>query len=278
MPRTSLRQAGSGHLACDGRESRAVGKRQASLLSLVTHSAKRASGMNRDPFNIRRSPLPAFQLLRNGADTIQRTASQASQRIVSAIGESDDLGQKKKIDDEPKILLEDSSASTMSYALPQNGPTQRHPDQWSRAGQNGHSEGGIGEKMNNMFNGERRDSLPMYKDKPFGYPGSSRRSAWKKKRTVGLVLGTLAGLSWWFGVLSPLSYLSGDGETKTSSSSSSSWTLFGSSKPTTNWDERAQSVREAFQLSWTGYEKYAWGMFCLLRRCRCDRLKAETDG
>jgi hypothetical protein len=224
--------------------------------------------MNRDPFNIRRSPLPAFQLLRNGADTLQRTASQASQRIVSVIGELDDgVGQKKKLDDDdddgPETIDEDSTAatSTMSYALPQNGPTQRHPDQWSRAGQNGHSEGGIGEKMNNMFNPERRDSLPMYKDKPFGH--SSRKSAWKKKRTVGLVLGSLAGLSWWFGVLSPLSYLSGDAEVKTSSSksSSSSWSLFGSSKPTTNWDDRAQTVKEAFQLSWAGYEKYAWGMF-----------------
>ena len=220
--------------------------------------------MNRDPFNVRRSPLPAFQLLRNGADTLQRTASQASQRIVSVIGEADDIGQKKKLDDEAETVLEDNRASTMSYALPQNGTTQRHPDQWSRGGV---AEGGIGEKMNNMFGSERRDSLPMYKDKPFGYPGSSRRSAWKKKRTVGLVLGTLAGLSWWFGVLSPLSYLSGDGEAKVSSSSpssSSSWSLFGSSKPTTNWDERAQSVREAFQLSWAGYEKYAWGMFCRL--------------
>jgi mannosyl-oligosaccharide alpha-1,2-mannosidase len=224
--------------------------------------------MNRDPFNVRRSPLPAFQLLRNGADTIQRTASQASQRIVSAIGEPepDEVGQKKKVDDELEDTQEDISAATMSYALPQNGPTQRHPDQWSRGGQNGQSEGGFGEKMNNMFNPERRDSLPMYKDKPFGYPGSSRRSAWKKKRTVGLVLGSLAGLSWWFGVLSPLSYLSGDGGAKTTPSSSSSWSLFGNSKPTTNWDERAQSVREAFQLSWTGYEKYAWGMLCRLEQ------------
>jgi hypothetical protein len=219
--------------------------------------------MNRDPFNVRRSPLPAFQLLRNGADTLQRTASQASQRIVSVIGEPDEVGQKKKQTyEEPETIAEDSStSSTMSYALPQNGPTQRHPDQWSRAGQNGHSEGGIGEKMNNMFNPERRDSLPMYKDKPFGH--SSRKSAWKKKRTVGLVLGSLAGLSWCFGVLSPLSYLSGDGEVKitSSKSSSSSWSLFGSSKPTTNWNDRAQTVKEAFQLSWSGYEKYAWGMF-----------------
>jgi hypothetical protein len=57
--------------------------------------------MNRDPFNIRRSPLPAFQLLRNSADTIQRTANQASQRIVSAIGDTtNDIGLRKKVDDE----------------------------------------------------------------------------------------------------------------------------------------------------------------------------------
>jgi hypothetical protein len=221
--------------------------------------------MNRDPFNIRRSPLPAFQLLRNGADTIQRTANQASQRIVSAIGETaDDIGLKKKSDndgDEPESTIEETRASTMSYALPQNGPTQRHPDQWSRAGQDGHTEGGISEKMTNMFNPERRGSLPMYKDKPFGH--SSKKSAWKKKRTVGLVLGTLGGLSWWFGVLSPLSYISGGGE---AGGSAWSWSLFGASKSKTNWDARAQSVREAFQLSWAGYEKYAWGMSF---RCGC---------
>lgn len=220
--------------------------------------------MNRDPFNVRRSPLPAFQLLRNGADTIQRTANEASQRIASAIGDTNDIGLKKKSDDEPGFTDQVSSASTMSYALPQNGPTQRHPDQWSRAGQNGHGEGGISEKVTNMFNTERRDSLPMYKDKPFGYSGSSRRSAWRKKRTVGLVLGSLAGLSWWFGILSPLSYISGESETKTSSS----WSLFGASKSSVDWNARAQSVREAFQLSWAGYEKYAWGTFrpCLNTR------------
>ena len=110
-----------------------------------------------------------------------------------------------------------------------------------------------------MFNTERRDSLPMYKDKPFGYSGSSRRSAWRKKRTVGLVLGSLAGLSWYFGILSPLSYFAGESEGR--SSSSSSWSLFGTSKSNVDWDARAQSVREAFQLSWAGYEKFAWGMF-----------------
>lgn len=216
--------------------------------------------MNRDPFNIRRSPSPALHLLRNGANTLQRTATQASQRIVSAIGEADDIGLGKKRDDGPDTLsVEEGNAATMSYALPQNGPTQRHPDQWSRVGQNGHDEGGISEKMSNMFNPERRDSLPMYKDKPYGYPGSSRRLPWfRKKRTVGVILGSLALLSWWFGVLSPLSYVSGN-EAKKPASSSSSWSLFGSSKSKVDWEERAQTVKEAFQISWAGYEKYGWG-------------------
>lgn len=219
--------------------------------------------MNRDPFNVRRSPSPALHLLRNGANTIQRTASQASQRIVSAIGEADEIGLGKKRDDGPETLSaeEEGKAATMSYALPQNGPTQRHPEQWSRAGQNGHTEGGISEKVNNMFNPERRDSLPMYKDKPYGYPGSSRKLPWfRKKRTVGMILGSLALMSWWFGILSPLSYVSGDGQKKPASSSSS-WSLFGGSKPKVNWEERAQSVKEAFQISWAGYEKFGWGTF-----------------
>lgn len=216
--------------------------------------------MNRDPFNVRRSPSPALHLLRNGANTLQRTATQASQRIVSAIGEADDIGFGKKNDDVPDTTaVHEDNATTMSYGLPQNGATQRHPDQWSRAGQDGHSEGGISEKMNNMFNPERRDSLPMYKDKPYGYPGSSRRLPWfRKKRTVGVILGFLALLSWWFGVLSPLSYVSGDGEKSTKPARSSSW--FGTSKPKVDWDERAKSVKEAFQISWAGYEKFGWGM------------------
>jgi mannosyl-oligosaccharide alpha-1,2-mannosidase len=62
-----------------------------------------------------------------------------------------------------------------------------------------------------------------------------------------------------------LSYISGEGEAQ----STSSWSLFGSSsKSKTNWDARAQSVREAFQLSWAGYEKYAWGM-CFSYGCCC---------
>ncbi|OQO07459.1 hypothetical protein B0A48_07156 [Cryoendolithus antarcticus] len=150
----------------------------------------------------------------------------------------------------------------MSYALPQNGPTHRQPDQWSKAGEGGQSGSGLSEKISGVFNSDRRDSLPMYKDKPAGH-GSRRQPWFRKKRTIGVVLGSLAGASWWFGVLSPLSYFSSSGEAvkgTSSSKSGSSWSLLGSSKTSNvNWDERAERVKDAFKISWSGYEKYAWG-------------------
>jgi len=124
----------------------------------------------------------------------------------------------------------------------------------------------MSEKMTDMFNTSRRDSLPMYKDKPKGFYGSSRRLPWfRKKRTVAVVLGSLAGLSWWFGILSPLSYFSSSSEADATGSKSalsgSSWSLLAGGKgEKIDWDKRAERVKDAFKISWAGYEKYAWGM------------------
>ena len=215
---------------------------------------------NRDPFNLRTSS-PALHLLRTGANTVQQRALQASQIIVAAVQAPDDIGLSKKQEEED-VVVDGESAATMSYALPQNGPTHRHGDNWSRAGEGGKSDNGIGEKMSNMFNTDRRDSLPMYKDKPTGYFGNSRRLPWfKKKRNVAIALGSLAGLSWWFGILSPLSYFSSGGEASTTKSGGSWGLLSGSKGAKVDWDERADKVRDAFKISWAGYEKYAWGTF-----------------
>lgn len=218
---------------------------------------------NRDPFNLRNSS-PALQLLRSSANTVQQRALQASQKIVAAVQAPDDIGLSKKQQDIDSSV-EDASAETMSYTLPQNGPTHRHGDNWSRAGEGGKSDSGIGEKMSSMFNTDRRDSLPMYKDKPTGYFGNSRRLPWfKRKRNVAIALGSMAGLSWWFGILSPLSYFSSAGETS-AAKSSGSWGLMTGKGSKVDWDDRANSVRDAFKISWEGYEKYAWGMFYLAR-------------
>lgn len=99
----------------------------------------------------------------------------------------------------------------------------------------------------------------MYKDKPYAYPRGNRKVPWfRRRRTIALALVTLAGASWWFGILSPLSYLSkGDAGATKSSKTTSSW--FG--KPAVGWDERAERVKDAFKLSFSGYEKYAWGTY-----------------
>ncbi|KAI7189820.1 hypothetical protein KC316_g6090, partial [Hortaea werneckii] len=74
---------------------------------------------------------------------------------------------------------------------------------------------------------------------------------------MGLVLAGLAGLSWYFGILSPLSYLSGSSSgVEGKKSTSSSW--FGGSTAA-DWDARAEQVREAFRTSFADYEKYGWG-------------------
>lgn len=153
----------------------------------------------------------------------------------------------------------------MAYPA-QNGATHRHPELWQSSGQSRYapeasSNGSISEKIGDMFHGDRRNSLPMYKDKPYAYPGGRRRIPWfRQKRAFALVLAGLAGLSWWLGILSPLSLLtSGDAKATTAGKkTSSSWNLFGSAP--VDWDERAEKVKEAFKMSFADYEKHAWGM------------------
>ncbi|KAK5720313.1 mannosyl-oligosaccharide alpha-1,2-mannosidase [Elasticomyces elasticus] len=148
----------------------------------------------------------------------------------------------------------------MAYQPP-SGPTHRHGDSWqasgqSRFGANGYAPAGVGEKLGDIFGGERKSSLPMYKDKPYAYP-SGRRPPWfRRKRVLGLILASLAGLSWWFGILSPLSYITGGSDAAVVKKSKSSW--FGGIG-VVDWDERAERVKNAFRVSYNDYEKHAWG-------------------
>ncbi|KAK4553005.1 mannosyl-oligosaccharide alpha-1,2-mannosidase [Recurvomyces mirabilis] len=149
----------------------------------------------------------------------------------------------------------------MAY-VSQTGPTQRHTDNWqsshSRFDINGQGNGSITDKISDVFGGDRKNSLPMYKDKPFQYPGGRRKMPWyRRKRIIAGLLMSLATLSWWFGILSPLSYITGGSEKAPEKKSQSSWSLFGGG--IVDWDDRAQKVKEAFQLSFSDYEKHAWG-------------------
>lgn len=209
---------------------------------------------NRDPFNLRKTS-PALSLLRNSAATAASKTATVSRLAVLAAQDVAEIGRKtieKAIEPAPP------STANMSYGLPQNGPTHRHGDTWRPKGV---ESGSVTDKMSSMFGADSKSSLPMYKDKPYAYPGSGRKMPiYRRKRVLAAVLLSLAGLSYWLGILSPLSYLqSGKSEKATQSKSGSSWGLFGSSEDTVDWDGRRERVKDAFKLSWAGYEKYAWG-------------------
>lgn len=131
------------------------------------------------------------------------------------------------------------------------------------------AEPGIGEKVSNMFTSDKSQQLPMYKDKPYNYAGGKGGARWmRRKRTLGGVLAGLALLSWWFGILSPLSWASssssssGGAEVKSKNpsktTSTSTWSFFGSSEAA-DWSSRAEKVKDVFKISFAGYEKYGWG-------------------
>lgn len=151
----------------------------------------------------------------------------------------------------------------MSLSLPKNVPSFNNPQRgledayWGSSGisriQNGHTGNGIGGKLDAFFD---KRQLPMYKDKPYNYSASRKNTGWYQRKRIFVVaiLGIL-GLAYWFGIFSSVANVAPVG-----SSGPTSWTwgsASGSSK--VNWDDRRQKVKEAFMLSWDGYEKHAWG-------------------
>lgn len=136
--------------------------------------------------------------------------------------------------------------------------TQRaHEDSYWKT-QNGHSHdgnGGLGSKLNGYGFGDKRE-LPMYKDKPYNYAGSKRTTPFYLRWRIasGAIL-TLLALAYFFGVFSSWTV-----KPKSRSVGKSSWNWLGGQEVAVDWDERREKVKEAFILSWDGYEKYAWGM------------------
>jgi len=119
------------------------------------------------------------------------------------------------------------------------------------------SGGGVTDRIGGMFDSkDRRSSLPMYKDKPFQYPGSSRKVAWFKSKRIlaGIGLSTLA-LFYWLGLFSSTQ----DVQANIAAGGRSTKSWFSPTKGKVDWNQRRERVKEAFQQSWAGYEKHAWG-------------------
>ena len=158
----------------------------------------------------------------------------------------------------------------MSFSLPKNVPSftssqrQYEDGYWGHSGQvhrqNGHTTHGMGDKINGFF--DKRE-LPMYKDKPYSYAASRRqRSLFKRKRVIFVAVSLVVFLAYWF-----TSSSSAEIPKSVKKNGASAWSWMKKpSGPTVDWDERRERVKDAFILSWDGYEQYAWGMCRRLRR------------
>ena len=136
--------------------------------------------------------------------------------------------------------------------------TQRGLEESYWRTQNGHSEtgsGGFGNKLGGYGFKDKRE-LPMYKDKPYNYAGSRRNTpSYQRWRIIGGVILGMTALAYWLGMFSSPTITP-----KRKSTSKGSWSWLGGQEAAVDWDERREKVKDAFILSWDGYEKYAWGM------------------
>jgi hypothetical protein len=159
----------------------------------------------------------------------------------------------------------------MGFEVPRNVPSFDAPQRamedhvWGGSGRSRfpQQDGGVGayaEKLGSAVFGEGNSGgrdLPMYKDKP--YYAQRRRRGLEKYRPLLLLVGVVALLMWFLG------FFSSSGTTSSERPSSSWFSSGGKSTKTGQavWDERKDMVRDVFQRSWEGYEKYAWGKSCL---------------
>jgi hypothetical protein len=90
----------------------------------------------------------------------------------------------------------------------------------------------------------------MYKDKPYG--GDFRQSS-KRKKTRSFIIGALF-LGFLFVV-----YCVGKWNAPTNQHHKGPFSWLRTNEESRSWPERQDAVKTAFQTSWEGYKKYAWG-------------------
>ncbi|EXJ79059.1 mannosyl-oligosaccharide alpha-1,2-mannosidase [Capronia epimyces CBS 606.96] len=144
----------------------------------------------------------------------------------------------------------------MSFSVPQNTPsftsTERAYEDtyWRQKHSNGHTTArplaGVTSKIHDIF--AENNDLPMYKDKPH-FPSSRRRGPLQPKRVWALFGLVIFLFMWWTGWL-PWSSRS------VYDPAAHQHSFFHQG----DWSEQREAVKEVFQTSWAGYEKYAWGM------------------
>lgn len=172
----------------------------------------------------------------------------------------------------------------MSYSFPQATPSfpSQHPygDNYWRAasrspngrlpgyGLSGQPTGLPSPNRLSPFLNNNRATLPLYKDKPYFAPKrTGPRSRRRKALYGGIALFILMVL--WYCLSGPT--WNGRVKTPDSAKGAKLWEWVqglekeGSDKSgkqkNVDWDARRERVRDAFIVSWDGYEKYGWGEF-----------------
>lgn len=164
----------------------------------------------------------------------------------------------------------------MSFTIPKNVPSFSNPQRaiedrlWTSSGVTARSSRGGGgggggpgagilgegfDKVGDFLN-PNRGTLPMYKDKPYAYPPSSRsRPFYRRKRHMAWFLIIVLGVAYWLGMFAE------DGYQKMPSLKTANWLKGEEAMPKDNidWLDRRERVVEAFELSWDAYARYAWG-------------------
>lgn len=151
-----------------------------------------------------------------------------------------------------------------SFAVPRNVPSFNDPQRryedalWGSSQTSRYTTGASNGFGLHMPGSGGSKELPMYKDKPYNYPSSRRRGRKRIYLTLSLFLGVfwLYYKGWFAGEASEYAATGDVVDAK------SLWgTLSSGSKGPVNWSQRREQVKKAMEISWAGYEKYAWGMF-----------------
>lgn len=205
----------------------------------------------RDPFGLHRKS--ALSILRT---TASRAAVDITERAVEASVNAIEKS-RQAVDD-----------LDMSFSIPKNVPSFSNPQRlvedhvWGntavargKANKNAGILGGVQDRVGGLF--DNKNTLPMYKDKPYAYPVSQRaRPIWRRKRIIAFVFLLLL-LLYYFGAFGR------HHDTIVSSAPMWAWlTASSESEKTADWLKRRERVVEAFTLSWDSYERYAWGKRC----------------
>lgn len=116
---------------------------------------------------------------------------------------------------------------------------------------------GLSNKVGGFFEGNDR-TLPMYKDKPYFTP---KRTAPRRRWRPLFVLGVCALTFLWY-YMSSMPVWQGSGSSDLGAELWKWAQTLDDESPSTSkvdWNARREKVRDAFVVSWQGYEKDAWG-------------------